>query len=499
MSQSLEQASVPSSPPAARGTISSTLITVVANIVGAGLLSLPYTIATAGVVPGVLALLATGVLNCLSAILLARSCSLSGAGTYMELVGRVFGPGWQRWVTLLLAVYTLGSGASYVVVLGDQLPSLLSLVGVRGLLARQELLLPLVGVGVLYPLCLLRDLSSLRLTSSGSFACILFCSLLIVAKAVQGPLAAPQYIVPLKAGSGVFVGLPIALVSFTCHYNVPKFWSEFAPSGPPERKLPLFCAILLLCFLIVAACYESVAVCGYLLFGSPVHGNPSPVNPKGDILLDFGTADAAVVVARFALVVTQVLNFPIVFNSHRASVIGLLPLSWQRRCQGLQGSSSAGSSEGSEGAVRAEAAPLLEEAGQEGEGGSGLAEAAGSSARSWGQWVHAEGPHWAITALLIALTVGFAVAVPNLSIILGIKGALGATLIVYAIPAALYFALRRQQLAGGEGGKQLEGGGQQGWAQDLWSTSHGMLCLALCLWALVVMVLGVLNTFKLLG
>ena len=541
-----------------KGTSFSTGITIVANIVGAGLLSLPYTVASAGLVSGVLALLLTGALNCLSALLLARSCEMSGAGSYMELVGSVLGGAAKSRVAVLLAVYTLGSCASYVVVLGDQLPSLLALVGVpQGPLTSQGLVLPLVGIFVLYPLSLLRDLSSLRLTSSGSFACIVFVSLLVVGKALRGPLADPRYLVVAKASPGVFVGLPIALVSFTMHYNLPRFWGEF--SAAPERKMAAFSAIVVMCFLFVAATYEVVAVSGYLLFGSAVNGNPAPVSAKGDILVDFGSGDAAVVVARFALVITQILNFPIVFNSHRAACISLLPLAWQQRFLGDAGPAAAGSGSGggssggsgsSSGGGSSEAegasAPLLE-----GSSSSGKSSAA--------SWLHREGPHGLLTAALIAASVTFAVAVPNLSMILGIKGALGATLIVYALPAAIYFVLcwRLAGGSGGGGGGALElgtplsegisgqgdrgaasfsleaaaapsplrwgtdsgaatpataasgsrgsrasaaagagegAGGARDLARELCCTRHGALCVFFCIWAAVVMVLGMVKT-----
>ena len=74
---------MPPTVPAPKGTTFSTAITLISNTVGAGLLSLPFVIATAGLVPGALALLLTGALNCASAVLIARCCQLSGAASYM--------------------------------------------------------------------------------------------------------------------------------------------------------------------------------------------------------------------------------------------------------------------------------------------------------------------------------------------------------------------------------------------------------------------------------
>jgi len=220
------------------------------------------------------------------------------------------------------------------------------------------------------------------------------------------------------------------------HYNVPRFWAEL---GVGEgSKLWTFSTILILCFGFVLVCYEGVALSGYLLFGSAINGNPNPVNSKGDILLNFNfTPD--VQLARVALVLTQILNFPIVFNSHRASVASILPASWQPALAG----ESKGKGWGSTG---------LTEKDDEEEGDTLELLLGGASSRVVGTptclsvaFLKREGPHALLTFTLIILSVLCAVLIPNLSTILGVKGATGGVLLVYILPALMHFTLVRRR------------------------------------------------------
>jgi hypothetical protein len=272
-------------------------------------------------------------------------------------------------------------------------------------------------------------------------------------------------------------------------------------------------------------CYISVAVAGYLLFGSPVNGNPNPVS--GDILSNLPRT-TAVTVARVALGLTQVFSFPIVFNSHRANVAGLLPAGWQARVLGAKAGGGGGGGGG--GGSDNEVSVRLLAAAPEGIGGA------------LSPWLH-DWPHALLTACLVSLAVVVALVVPSLSTILGVKGALGGTVIVYALPAVMNFHLtrraRRGAAAGAKGdgapgtpaapsGARRESGfdatpaspllwgedsnapgseaslraaaagaaAQPSLARELLCTAHGGAVLVLVPWALVVMVLGLLATFN---
>lgn len=212
--------------------------TIIANTIGAGLLSLPFTVQRAGLLPGVAALAATGSVNLAGALLLARCSALTGASTFKEILDSTLGATLVPFFCVLLSIYTLGSCASYVVVVADVLKELFAGRAGADFFASPTRALPAIALLVLFPLSLLRDLSSLRVTSTLSLICIAYTSLLVVGSALAGPLAQREYIVVEKSGPGVFVGLPISLVAFTMHYNVPSafLFHAFVPRGGWGRR-----------------------------------------------------------------------------------------------------------------------------------------------------------------------------------------------------------------------------------------------------------------------
>ena len=422
----------PSSAPApgAGASLAATALLMVNNTVGAGLLALPYVLLRSGLVPGLCAMALTGTLNCLMAVLLAQNCALCGARSYAELATHAFGARAAWAISLLMAVYTLGSCASYAVLLGDALPELADsgaggggggAGAVTSVFASRAVLLPACAALVLFPLSAQRNLKSLRFTAAAAVLCILYVAGLVISRAARAPRAASAVDYSAGGGAGLFVGIPITMVSFTCHYNVPRMYFELE-----ARSVRRLAAAAAACFGFALALYLSTAAAGYVLFGAAT---------KNDILADFADDDVAALVARVALVIVMSFSFPIVFNNFRAMTVSLLPQALQERIDimGKAGTVVAGEGEAG-GAKRLGDDPGGETGG--GGGGGGCCPALASAARDW--------PFLLTTAVLVAACVLVAAAVPDLGLILGYKGALGASFILYILPGAFYFALVRR-------------------------------------------------------
>ena len=411
------------------------------NTVGAGLLALPYVFLRSSLVPGAAAMALTGSLNFLMAVLIAHCCELcGGARSYSELATRALGARAAALVSALMAVYTLGSCASYAVLLGDALPELadsgaLPAAVAAGPLGSRAVLLPAAAALVLLPLSAQRTLRSLRFTAGASFLAILYIAALVVSRAARAPPAAS--VVDVGPGAGLFVGIPITMVSFTCHYNVPRMYFELE-----RRSLARMAAAAAACFSFAMLVYQGTAFAGYSLFGAAT---------KNDILANFADDDAAALAARVALVLVMCFSFPIVFNNFRATVCGMLPRALQDRID-LAGTCRSGDGAGGEGnAVREGGAALS--AGPLARCGAAFA----ATVRDW--------PFIAFTAVLVAFCVLVAVVVPDLGLILGYKGALGASLILYVLPGVFFFVLTRRRGAAAAGRAEallLRGGGGGG-------------------------------------
>ena len=462
--------------PAPGGSFCSTVTTLTANLVGAGLLSLPYTLRRAGWVAGVAAMATMGLANAAAFLILCRCADLvrtlslrdgstttaDPAASYVAIASYAFGPAASALVTLFLALYTAGSCISFIVLLGDFLPALVCQSGGCGSaspiawLTSRSTLLILAGGCLLFPLSLFRDLSRLRFTAGLSVGCMLYVGAMLCVKAGVGPRVEWADLTPLNGAAGLFSAFPIMCVALTCHYNAPKFYGELA-----DRSLGRITRIVAAAFACVLTLYLVVAMCGYVLFGA---------DTQGDVLNNFGEGDPAAVVARVALTAILCCCYPLVFVSLRGAVTQLLPRSVRDAvgpggggaARGATGNKGAGEGEGDDGTD-----PLL-----------GRGEGKPARAASWGS----DWPHALLTVLLVGVTVGIAEVLPNIATVLAYKGAVGASVLVYVLPFAMHFVLARRVSVGV-------------WAWgDLASTWEGGAALAAGVGGLVLMGLGVATT-----
>lgn len=459
-----------------KGTTVSTFFTVCANLIGSGLLSLPYTLRRASFAPGVASIALVAFLNLGAVLLLARTSALTGTSSYAALVGEALGARARAGMAAVLALYTLGSCVSYVVLLGDIVPSLLGLGGVTGVFDARTFVLATLGAVVLGPASLLRDLTSLRFNGYGSSSCIAYLTALVLVRALVGPRRDAE-VTWAREDGGIFVGLPVTLVAFCMHYNTPKFWAEFGAGVAPEARGRTFALVLAAVFLFALVTYEIVAVAGYLLFGKET---------VGDVLNNFAPGDPAADVARAALALIQLLSFPIVFNSHRAAVIALLP-AWladsiaagsARAEAALRDDSrtpparaNLSSDDGSSEALLRSSSGGVGEEGEDVSGGSGwgAAQAAredglasqgcggdGGCGRllrrpaGYARACAADAPHVVLTFTLVAVVVALGTYFTDLALVLGVKGALGGTVIVYIVPSIAYFSVIRGRAGGAD-------------------------------------------------
>jgi hypothetical protein len=256
--------------------------------------------------------------------------------------------------------------------------------------------------------------------------------------------------------------------------------------------------------------------------------------------------DAPAFVARIALSAIVISCYPLAFNSLRGSVAALLPAAWQARMvppseRGSGGSPKAkvsdadaedtalrgggGVSSGEDGELECS---LLGVSGGGGSGGDdGDAAAVGGRGGCCGGLtvshvraaVRDDWPHALLTAALVGITVLVAAAIPQIEVVLGYKGALGGSLIVYILPATMLFSLTQQARASAAaaGGRAVVGGvvdaGPGGIeagegtplavvaaAPAVWDmsavlgTPHGWLFAAALAWGALIMVTGTLST-----
>lgn len=89
------------------------------SILGAGLMGIPYAFRQAGMIPGIVLLVAVGLVSDWSVGLMVKSGKRVGARSYQELMGRTFGPAGSYLCALFQVTFAIGCITSALSVMPD--------------------------------------------------------------------------------------------------------------------------------------------------------------------------------------------------------------------------------------------------------------------------------------------------------------------------------------------------------------------------------------------
>ena len=303
-------------------SLASSIVNLANTIIGAGLLTLPFAMKiSGGVIPFALLFVCVSVGSAYGFRLLCRCCELTGKYTYRELGDAALpGRGWL--IEAAKGAYTTGTCIAYMVLIADFSTLLADDVfphdhgsrfirTLNTIFSSRSTATIVLAVLCCFPLSLLRSLNALRFTSLLSIACISYTVL-----AVLGTFAFKYHFkvndtVKLISVSPEFLGaLPLMSVSMTGHHNAPTFYRELRNRSEARFGTVVNCALI-----ICLTAYTIMATSGYLCFGSSV---------QGDVLNSLVVGSGVAIIARFALLITIITSYPLVFNSMRLAARELL-------------------------------------------------------------------------------------------------------------------------------------------------------------------------------
>eukprot|EP01138_Halocafeteria_seosinensis_P012075 gb/GECG01012341.1/.p1 GENE.gb/GECG01012341.1/~~gb/GECG01012341.1/.p1 ORF type:complete len:685 (+),score=79.80 gb/GECG01012341.1/:1-2055(+) len=412
----------------AKATPTGTVICIIANVVGAGLLSLPWTYCEASIVTGTFAMLLTAVLNWGAAYMIAASAESLQVFTYRELGEQTLGLVWGRIAQAVMGLYTFGSCVTYLVLLGDFIPKVMEDLSDSAILTNRALIMVFLSVVILLPLSLLKDLSSLRHTSTLSLLCIAYAFAVIAARAVRHSEPTET----AKLNSGVLSAFPIINVSFTFHYNVPRFYRELRPK---YRNLRVFSNVVGVSFIICLVLYVSTATLGYFAFGR---------DTKGNALRGFSESDVPAIIARIGLGFTMAFIYPLAFHSLRTTVFSLAPRAVSHlKCKWLSRSSSETD------ALNTKPADAVNHYTEEADDNESVPAVSSDDDHTFLSRV-------VVTLFFVSATIIVAIEEPKVEVVLGYKGSLFGSSIVYIFPALIYCILKWQASSATSAAESLE-------------------------------------------
>ena len=385
-------------------SIMSCTINLASTCLGTGVLALPAAYASAGLLTGNAICIGAGLLTMSSLVLLDAAATRAGSEPTFYAMCEAVLPGSGRVVDIAVVINCFGSACAYLVVFGDSLTSAL------GGLPRRAW----VGgaVAAVAPLCFLRSMDALRVTSLLGVICILAVALMVLAFALAPtPWLDPcvgrphwQHIAEEEAAGGLastcggavvwasapsraFAALPIFINAFTCQQNCFTVLRELETPTHARKLLVIVTSVGL-----PSALYVLVASAGYLTFGAAVQSN----------VLNSFPQTAVVAAARVSLAFVVLCSYPLQAYPTRVSITSLI----------------------------ASFTPPPPPA-------AAAAATTDTPARAGGVFV-SDARALLVTALFLASSAAVALSVTDLGTVVGLVGATGATTIAVITPGAAF-------------------------------------------------------------
>uniref|UniRef100_A0A7S2W7H7 Amino acid transporter transmembrane domain-containing protein n=1 Tax=Rhizochromulina marina TaxID=1034831 RepID=A0A7S2W7H7_9STRA len=376
---------------------------LVNNVAGAGLLTLSAGMAGGvGSVPATAIASVLGFLSWFTFTVLGGCCSALNVADFRGLWCLTIGKDSAWVIDLSIFFMCFSACVIYSGIIRDILTSLAITVGIPSSLNFRSLNLVLLTCLVLVPLCLMRSLAALGMTSFLGFAAVAYTMLFTVFRALDGSYSpasgkflaglaqeqAPSFLQTSRWGLSprVFVLTANLGLAFIAHYNAPRYFAELRGHSPRR-----FTRMSATAFGILTLLYITMMLAGNALFGD---------NAQSNILSNFATTDMLAVGGRVATGVSIIFGYPLAF-------CGLF--------DALQGT----------------AASLAEHAG---------------TLRWLCNWVSAPPTTWHEDLLRLTLLSGAtatALAVRDIGVVVGLTGSLIGATIVYIVPSMV--ALRTRQ------------------------------------------------------
>jgi len=298
-------------------SIALTVTTLLKNMLGAGIFSLPIGLHHASPLPGLVVLGLIGLLSAGSYWMIGYSCITCKVKTFRELWNQLLSASSSWLIDVIIFVNGWITLVCYIILIGDfTTKSFLGLLGPDHILTRsRELSQTIITVLVLLPLSLARDLNVLAYTSILGLSVLAYVVVLVIHDSwVTSPSITHD--TPLcEWRIGIFEAISLYTNAFVAHYNAPKVFAELA--NPSYERWTLLVGIAYGVALVV---YAEFAWAGFRRFEHEVQGN---------ILKNYGP-HLHVLIAWLGMGFSIAFTYPLVFNSAREAAVNLLTMARRR-------------------------------------------------------------------------------------------------------------------------------------------------------------------------
>lgn len=167
---------------------------------------------------------------------------------------------------IAILIFTYGSTVAYIIVIGDTLPPLAETVGLDSgaFYTQRWFMMLLATVLLVFPLSLLKHLSSLRFTAILGFCATLYLIAAMFFRVFEKYLvdgSDTENLVDAKLDTKIFITAPVVFYVFSSHVNIFSIIKELK-NPTPKRIDTIIMGNVVLAMLV----YGSIGVFGYLTF-----------------------------------------------------------------------------------------------------------------------------------------------------------------------------------------------------------------------------------------
>jgi len=267
------------------------------------------------VVGGLIDMILSAFLCTCGFLLIGYCCSKTKATTFRSLIVMSIGKKAGVLMDVLIFFHTLFSCVGYVTLIGDFTTKSMGGLFPGCIFATSRMASILtITVFVLFPLSLLRNLSSLKFTSALGLAVTgVACTYVFVDCLVNAEeYNAWQNLTDnwWSVNFDTFKAIALFNGSFSAHYNAPTYYAELQ-----EKTFQTFAKASIYSFAIATMLFTSFGICGYARFGNDIMGN---------ILKGYSADSVMVQVCWLCMMMSTVFVFPLSFQRMRSSWTALV-------------------------------------------------------------------------------------------------------------------------------------------------------------------------------
>eukprot|EP00931_Biecheleriopsis_adriatica_P050878 TRINITY_DN29489_c0_g1_i2.p1 TRINITY_DN29489_c0_g1~~TRINITY_DN29489_c0_g1_i2.p1 ORF type:complete len:434 (+),score=64.92 TRINITY_DN29489_c0_g1_i2:41-1303(+) len=305
--------------------LSTAVTTLTQNILGAGVLALPFALRSAGIAGGLSLLCLVYVLSVLSMAVLVLLGNALGSFSYFDAAASTLGRRLATAVEIWVLCYNIGICISYPILLGDMIFDLAEHFGAGDWNSRKGCMTAAIAL-VCWPLSCAPSLGGLRYMSTVGVGSILLCAVAVGKRYFDNSYFIDGNAPELAAFELSTFGscFPILVGAFGAHYNIPALYREVAPGagskdwGKTDEGQAAFqrmLKVIAYAVTISSFIYGWIGLAVYATFGSET---------KSDFTKNFRPDDTWLVVVRFTMACAICASFPLTMVSARTAAFNLL-------------------------------------------------------------------------------------------------------------------------------------------------------------------------------